>query len=101
MRGMFYDREGNEITSEEWGELKLRCYHGEHKEFAVVAQEEIGDHEVSTVWIGMNMNFSGEGPPLIFETMLFPEYAVLDRYATEEEALLGHMEAVGALTRPE
>lgn len=105
MRGMFYDRQGNEITSEEWGELKLRCIEGEHHEIAVVEQTGVHaagrDYEISTVWTGINMNFTGEGEPVIFETMIFPEAAVLDRYATEQEALEGHRRAVNGLTRSE
>jgi hypothetical protein len=50
---------------------------------------------VSTVWLGLNHNFLGDGPPLIFETMVFlplPSHDSIDmqRYATEEEAKRGH-----------
>jgi len=50
---------------------------------------------ISTVWLGLNHNFCSSGPPLIFETMVFPkegEYGELDcnRYSTEEEAIAGH-----------
>lgn len=58
---------------------------------------------VSTVWLGMDHNWSGEGKPIIFETMVFAydedgevnfsgEYQ--ERYATEKEALAGHAKAV-------
>jgi hypothetical protein len=30
-----------------------------------------GDVEVSTVFLGIDHNFSSEGPPLLFETMVF------------------------------
>lgn len=51
---------------------------------------------VSTVWLGLDHNW-GKGPPLIFETMVFPqrrsgEYC--ERYSTEEAAVAGHMAAV-------
>ena len=54
---------------------------------------------VSTVWLGLDHNFGMQGPPLIFETMVFPkegEWGELDcrRYSTEEEALAGHEEMV-------
>lgn len=52
---------------------------------------------MSTVWLGINHNFADEGPPIIFETMVFglenaDEY--MQRYATEEEARAGHAETV-------
>lgn len=33
----------------------------------------IGDVRVSTVWLGLDHGDGGDGPPLIFETMIFPE----------------------------
>lgn len=49
---------------------------------------------VSTVWLGLDHNFYSDGPPLIFETMVFPSnsYDELDmaRYSTEAEAKAGH-----------
>jgi hypothetical protein len=49
---------------------------------------------VSTVWLGFDYSF-GDGPPLIFETMVFPserDMGELDceRYSTEEAAKKGH-----------
>lgn len=37
----------------------------------VVKKETIGDVEVSTVFLGMNHNYNKEGPPIIWETMVF------------------------------
>jgi hypothetical protein len=49
---------------------------------------------VSTIWLGIDHNFSGTGPPLIFETMVFPprSWGELDmeRYPAEAKALKGH-----------
>lgn len=49
----------------------------------------------------MDHNFSGEGPPLIFETMIFDhstddstDSGYMERYSTEEDALIGHTIAV-------
>lgn len=36
-----------------------------------VAKSEIGGVEVSTVFLGLDHNFSGDGPPKLFETMIF------------------------------
>lgn len=67
-----------------------------------VAQTQIGPYWVSTVWLGLDHSFTQDGPPIIFETMVFavdrddPTIETLgpemdcDRYATEEQALAGH-----------
>ncbi|MEV6014724.1 hypothetical protein [Streptomyces sp. NPDC051997] len=53
--------------------------------------------DVSTVWLGTNHNFTGDGAPIIFETMVFgsgdgDQY--MRRYSTEEQANAGHAETV-------
>ncbi len=50
------------------------------------------DIEVSTVFMGLDHNFSNEGPPILFETMVFggPLDQEQARYATWEEAEAGH-----------
>lgn len=57
---------------------------------------------VSTVWLGLNHQY-GDGPPLIFETMVFPNQKDMgeldcDRYSTEAEALAGHAAMVDKWT---
>jgi hypothetical protein len=46
---------------------------------------------VSTVFIGLDHQF-GNGPPLIFETMVFggPHDGDMNRYSTWDEAAAGH-----------
>lgn len=61
-----------------------------------VAEDQIGDRWVSTVFMGLDHNFFGDGPPLLFETMIFggdadEEYGQW-RYSTWEEAAAGHAE---------
>lgn len=42
-----------------------------------VAETFIGEHRVSTVFLGLDHNYCGDGPPLLFETMAFgPMHAV-------------------------
>ena len=57
-----------------------------------VANETIGNARISTVFLGLDHNFGPQGPPLIFETMVFG--GALDqeqeRYSTWEEAETGH-----------
>jgi hypothetical protein len=75
----------------------------ENREYKVVKQETLPNgYWVSTVWLGLNHNF-GEGPPLIFETMVtdpagkWEDYQ--ERYSTEEEAMKGHKRAIRRFSR--
>lgn len=59
-----------------------------------IAKDQIGDCRVSTVFLGMDHSF-GDGPPLLFETMVFgpPKHPLdeeCERYTTRAEALAGH-----------
>ena len=61
----------------------------------ILVKTQIGDVQVSTVFLGIDHNFSEDGPPLLYETMIFyPPGAALgdvqDRYATRAEAIAGH-----------
>ena len=56
-----------------------------------VALDQIGESKVSTVFLGLDHS-SGDGPPLLFETMTFGG-ALSDeceRYTTWDEAVAGH-----------
>lgn len=87
----YYSRDGSPMTVTEWA---ARYEDAESKR---VALTKVGDVEVSTVWLGLNHNY-GEGPPLIFETIVFGGHdEVCERYATEEEALAGHARVVAEL----
>jgi hypothetical protein len=68
----------------------------------VVAITEFAEAKVSTVFMGLNHRFSGDGPPLIFETLVFggDHDGAMDRYSTWEEAEAGHaamLATIGAL----
>lgn len=94
----WFDREGTPVTMERWVELRQRGW-----EYIVLAKTWVGDLEVSTVWLGLNHQF-GDGPPLIFETMIFDRARVdamgfQARYSTEQQARDGHDEAVDRLQR--
>lgn len=60
-----------------------------------VASTRYGTIDVSTVFLGLNHRFFGGGPPLLFETMIFggPYDQYQDRYASWDDALLGHRRA--------
>jgi hypothetical protein len=63
-----------------------------------VARERVGQIEVSTVFLGLDHDHSGNGPPQLFETMLFDLDGQQDyqtRCSTWEEAIAMH--GVGVL----
>jgi hypothetical protein len=59
-----------------------------------VAKTEIGDANVSTVFLGLNHQW-GSGPPLLFETMIFggPHADYQERCSTWNEAEAMHQRA--------
>jgi len=72
----------------------------ENPKLQIVAKTKHKGYEVSTVWMGLDHSW-GNGPPLIFETMIFKlgSYKAAcddyqERYSTEQEALTGHEVAV-------
>lgn len=88
-----FDREGNPLTDlMEWGRLHMDI------RYKTVAKAVVGEARVSTVWLGYNYQF-GDGPPLIFETMIFggPRDDETWRYPTEDEARVGHQRVVDEL----
>lgn len=100
----WYDREGKPISIEEWGRLH------EQYDYVRVELDHVGPYVVSTVWLGLDYRFVGDGPPIIFETMVFTNTAwnadpgdpdpepLFDiecmRWSTEDEARRGHQELV-------
>lgn len=84
----YYSPNGEPIDMETWA-----VFIESHNQ--VVAQTKLRDgHFVSTVYLGLDHNFSGVGPPLIYETMVFEPYSSRDlichRYSTRVAALEGH-----------
>jgi len=71
-----------------------------------VKLDRIGGVCVSTVFLGINYNFSGEGDPILFETVVMSEVELIDmpslnirqrRYSTWTEAEAGHNATVERL----
>ncbi len=96
---LYYDRKGQPLDLMEWARLH------EDRDYMIVAQHWIRGWMVSTVWLGLNHNWIGSGPPVIFETMVFPpgdeagEHGTMseeycERYSTEEAAQAGHDRAL-------
>ena len=81
----FYDREGEEVTLEEWAALF------EDKDYRRIGLYEDKRHVVSTVWLGVDSHEN-------FETMVFEIVngevdfggVYSERYASAEQAEAGH-----------
>lgn len=93
----YYDREGNPFPDVIAWAKKAEGQDG----YKRVAESTVDDYWISTVWVGLDMGFSG--PPLIFETMVFWQGegsephdldGEMDRYSTEQQALAGHDQMV-------
>jgi len=95
----WYDRDGARIDYIRYMFLK------QFDEYCRVAEDQIADVWVSTVWLGMDSSFrfAGDRPqPLIFETMLFcdrRDYWDNEcwRYCTEAQAISNHLFVVAAI----
>lgn len=96
----YYNRAGSPISREEFTALSV------NPDYKVLFADHFPGWLVSTVWLGLETRFSEEGPPIIFETMIFIEYedgssdfddVYCDRYATEEQARDGHVRALAWL----
>lgn len=64
-RPLWYDIDGNPITPEHANRLLGNA------DARRIARDTVGEWRVSTVHIVHDHNFTGTGPPLIFETMVF------------------------------
>jgi hypothetical protein len=95
----WFDRKGQPIEMMEWA----RKF--EDRDYQVVAVHCVRGWMVSTVWLGLDhsLNPFRTGPPVIFETMIFPpadeaggedDEDYQERYATEEAAQAGHDRAL-------
>lgn len=93
MSSRYYDVDGNPLEMLEWAaKFEGRGDPTDHS--WKIGFDEEGDVSVSTVWLGLDHQY-GDGPPLIFETMIFggehDQYQ--ERYSTKEEAIAGHKRA--------
>lgn len=63
----------------------------------IINQDEFnGEISVSTVFSGIDYNFLGDGPPILWETMVFGgKYdGDRERYSSYDDALMGHEKMV-------
>lgn len=87
----YYDRAGNPISMMQSVELF-------NEDERRVGDDTIGPLRVSTVHLVIDHQW-GDGPPLIFETMVFgdDDHAPCWRYSTEKEARKAHLSVVDQL----
>lgn len=93
MRPKFYVLNGHETvpaTLEEWAAFF------EAADRHVSLTEIAPGVTVSTVFLGFDHSWGDDGPPILFETMLFDDYGGGDqwRYSTWAEAEAGHRKVV-------
>lgn len=106
-----YDRDGNRVPG---GQVEVMLWFNDKLgdwDYKCVETTHTDGFVVSTVWLGLDHNHSDEGPPLIFETMVFQKKGWDDResddpdnigmidlacvrYSTLEQAKDGHEELV-------
>ena len=100
MKPRYYDKDGSPITDVlAWAEKF------EDRGYKRVAHTTLPDgKQVSTVWLGLDHGW-GTGPPLIFETMVFPPDSWVEcdgvRYSTLAGAEAGHVAMVEKWTKKE
>lgn len=85
-----YDIDGNKITIKQWSDWR-------EKNDNHLADNCKNGYRISTVLLGIDHNWSREGKPIIFETMVFSndwKGVYMERYATKKEALEGHKRIV-------
>jgi hypothetical protein len=95
---MFHDRDGMPMT--------LRQFSNAFNDvsYKIVARTEVGDHVVTTAWLGTDQGHGdGSGPPLIFGTIVQRD-GVFDQTserfaATEHDAYATHTAVVEACGR--
>lgn len=92
MPNHYYDIDGRAIGWREYGNLS------DNNDYRRVGWWTDGDATLSTVWLGLDHNF-GRGPLAIFESMVFggEHDQAVRRYATHEEAIEGHKQAIADL----
>jgi hypothetical protein len=87
------DHSFSPCSIEEWGDAFESENRTVAKTFINAVYDDEEDLSVSTVFLGLDHNYSEEGAPILFETMVFGlpnEYQ--RRYTTWDEAVHGHEE---------
>ena len=98
---MYYklDQQGNAVRADGLADME-ECFNSMER---IVAKDNVGDSEVSTVFLCIDQNYSGDGVPVLWETMIFggkhDQYQ--RRYTSKEEAVKVHNSLVQLLQQEE
>ena len=98
MSSYYIERDGVPVraTLEEFSELYKED--GEVRQRRVALDVFSNGYTVSTVFLGIDHNHFGIGPPILYETMVWREDGVWEdyqeRYSSRADALRGHAQAV-------
>lgn len=84
------DDDGNPLAVEDV--LVWAQWYETHRRQCIVEQDHIGKSKVSTVFLGLDHNFSNHGPPVLWKTMVFegPLDHTMERYSSQQAARYGH-----------
>ncbi len=94
MRSAYYILDGKTPVPVDDVLVWARWFEGDRTaDHRVVARDDIGTVLVSTVFLGIDHAWF-DGPPVLFETLVFGWSGEMRRYATWEEAEVGHAEVV-------
>lgn len=92
----YLDKDLTPLSRRAWGERYS------DQAYKRIDATSIGAYWVSTVWLGLDHQLWPDGPPLIFETMVFEHDDIgrdldMRRYTYEWQARLGHAEICAGL----
>ena len=94
MKNEYYILKNKEVT--EVPMMEWAMWLEENRKERIVGKDKIGKKTVSTVFIGLDHNFLGNGLHL-FETMIFPGGELFSRCATWKQAEKEHQKAIESL----
>jgi hypothetical protein len=68
-----------------------------------VGDDLVGPYRISTVFLGIDCNYYGKGPPILFETAVYAlqgdeGWTIEERYVSFDQAEAGHAKYVAACT---
>lgn len=93
-RWYILDADNNVVEADlmTWAHWLEDCPHARIIGYTEITSESV----VSTVFLGLDHRFYGEGPPLLFETLIFggPLDQDMWRYSSYDDAEAGHVMAV-------
>ena len=87
----YYDKDGSPLSHSEWLAKQQQA------DYRTIFMAKVPNGAaVATVWLGVDTNPLGDGPPLIFETaILDPDGLIFaGRYSTLADAETGHQETL-------